>query len=188
MHWFIRCVCAAVLMVESVPVPVGAQPVEADTEPPVLRHSAPTEPTIGETLVIQAVVEDESEVTGVAVWYRPVGGDEFQQVEAVRRIDDNRLYDVNIVLTSAFGGGLEYYIDATDQFGNRGTDGSDTMPYFVEVRALPALSGLSTGSADALPRPWWKRRWVWITAVAVVAGGIAISANRGDETGTVVVE
>lgn len=176
----------ALFAMASLAAPVGAQPPPADTDPPILRHSAPSAPAIGGTLVIQAVVDDASEVTRVTVWFRPVGGGEFQAVEASKRDDGQRLYEAGIELTSAFQDGLEYYVDATDAFGNRGTDGSATVPYLVEVRALPALSGLATGSEA--PRPWWKRRWVWVAAVAVVAGGIAISANRQDETGTVVVE
>jgi hypothetical protein len=176
-------------MVESVPVPVGAQPLEADTAPPVLRHTAQPNITVGDTLVIQAVVEDDSELSRVDVWYRPAGAGDFERAEASKLIEDERLYEARIVVTGAFSEGLEYYLDATDQFENRGVDGSDTVPYFVAVSALPALSGLSTGSEEgSSKRAWWKRPWVWVTVIAVVAGGAAIAARNDQETGTVVVE
>jgi hypothetical protein len=186
--WFILPLATAALAIASLAASADAQPTPADTDPPVLRSSAPSEPAVGATVVIEAVVEDASAVTSVKVWYRPVGGGDFQAAEASKRVDDPRLYEAGVVLTSAFQDGLEYYVDATDEFGNRGTDGSDAVPYLIEVRALPALSGLETGTEAPAPRPWWKRRWVWVTVVAVVAGGVAVAANRHDETGTVVVE
>lgn len=186
MGWARLPLATAVFAMAGAAASVAAQPAPADTDPPILRHSVPSAPTVGETLVIQTVVEDASELAGVTVWYRSVGGGEYQAAEASKPSDDRRLYEAGIVLTSAFEGGLEYYVSAADEFGNQGTDGTDAVPYLVEVRAFPALAGLA--GSEAPPRPWWKRPWVWVAVVAVVAGGVAVSANRDDETGTVVVE
>lgn len=179
---------SAAIVIASLAGPAWADPVPTDTTPPAVRHSVPANPTVGETIVIESVVQDEGEVAGVTVWYRAVGTGEFQTSEAVRRGDDQRRYDARITLTGAFGAGLEYYVAASDRSGNRGTDGTEAVPYFVAVRAMPALAGLSTTQGATAPRPWWKRRWVWVTVSAVVLGGAAFAASRNDESGTVVVE
>jgi hypothetical protein len=91
-------------------------------------------------------------------------------------------YEARIVMTEDFKKGIEYYIEASDPFGNQGTDGEKAMPYFAEVR--------TDAGAEAVKRPWWKSPWFWTGMVLAIGGGIAMtrSGDKKEGSGTVIVQ
>jgi hypothetical protein len=87
---------------------------------------------------------------------------------------------------------LEYYFEAVDASGNKGTDGNGSKPYFVAVRERIQIPDLKSDAAEGeRPTPFWKNPWVWAGAALAVVGGIAIGSSGGKEnkeTGTITVE
>ena len=98
-----------------------------------------------------------------------------------------------IPVTDKFLNGIEYYIEAADQFGNKGRDGTKDKPYLIHVTEAPTLSDFTLRTSERKKtRPWWKNPWFWVGIVAV-SGGVATSrAASGNEdqkgSGTINVE
>jgi hypothetical protein len=142
--------------------------------------------------VIQAVVEDETPVASVSVLYRAPGASRYERVEMTRVMGHS--YESQLEISAAFAQGLEYFIEAIDEGGARGTDGSTLRPYLLMVQEGPPMAslGLSTmADPQKATRPLWKRRWFWFGTALAVTGGLAIANSGGNEnnnSGTVVVE
>ncbi len=156
---------------------------------PILRHALPVAPLLGSTLLITAVVESENGVVAVNLWYRAAGKREYNKVPMIK--DAGETYDAHILVTKDLKKGIEYYIVAADESGNEGMDGTQVMPYFLEVRDPVQIAELSNREEQqSTKRPWWKSRWFWAGVILAVGGGIAAaSANKKDEgQGTVIVQ
>jgi hypothetical protein len=153
-----------------------------DTVLPILRHSPHARLALGETLPIRVAVESGGEIKEVTLWYRAPGGETFQEIPMTNTSEN--IYEVGIVMTEVFKKGIEYYIEAADRFGNRGTDGAKTLPYFVEI--IPELGP----EAPSIHRPWWKNPWFWAGVALVIGVGAIVLRNdrKNQGSGTVVVQ
>jgi len=152
-----------------------------DITPPIVRHSPPTRIMQGVKMVITAIVEDESDISWVNLWYKVPGKGTYTRIRMER--GDSKTYQVSIEVTKGFKEGIEYYIEATDQFGNEGTDGNKAMPYYVGIREIPDIIS---------KRSWWKNPWFWVGVVVVGGAATAATGNGGGEgnngTGIIIVE
>lgn len=163
----------------------------SDRNPPLLRHPPPAPPARGEALVIQTIVEDESDIAEVILRHRLSGKQVYQKTPMTRT--SGNTYEGRIEVSKEDPPGIEYYIEAVDRSGRRGKDGSETKPYFVavlEARPIPALSSRSAEGEEKEKPPVWKRPWFWL-AILAVGGGIAAAMNGGKEEkdqGTIVVD
>jgi hypothetical protein len=159
-----------------------ATAASTDTVLPILRHSPHARVPLGETLPIQVTVESGGEIKEATLWCRPSGEETFQGIPMTNTSEN--VYAVGIVMTEGFKKGIEYYIEATDRFGNRVTDGSKTLPYFVEI--LPEFGP----EAPIIHRPWWKNPWFWAgVALVIGVGAIIVHNDRNNQgSGTVVVQ
>ncbi|MCI0526457.1 MAG: hypothetical protein L0Y56_03260 [Nitrospira sp.] len=165
-----------------------AQAAIVDSNAPILRHTLPVAPFLGDTLLITAVVEGESAIVGVNLWYRASGKREYSKISMVKNTE--KTYETHIQLTKDFKKGIEYYIVAADELGNECTDGTKVTPYFLEVRDPSKIAELSNREEQqSAKRPWWKSRWFWVGVILAVGGGTAASLNKKDEgQGTIIVQ
>jgi len=149
---------------------------------PIVRHRPLVRLALGETLPIRVSVETETGIKEVTLWYRAPGEQTFQAVPMTKK--SGTVYEIGIVMTDLFKKGIEYYIEATDQFGNRGTDGAKSHPYFVGI--IPEFGP----ETPVISRPWWKNPWIWSGLVLVIGGGAYAFKNdkKNQGTGTVVVQ
>ena len=164
-----------------------------DLTPPIVRHSPPNHIIQGEKMVITAIVEDESNISWVNLWYRSPGKGTYNKIQMAQV--DSKTYRAGIEVTRDFKVGIEYYIEAVDQFGNEGTDGNKVTPYFAERREAPNIPVLTTKTESegrVIKRPWWKSPWFWVGVVAVGGGVAAAAAGSGGEgnrgTGIIIVK
>ncbi len=159
---------------------------------PVVRHSPPALPFLGTTMALQAVVEGEGPVASVRCWYRAQGASKYESIEMTRLSGDS--YECRVEISEAFAQGIEYYVEAVDESGAQGIDGTPSRPYYVVVRERPSVASLAlstTGEAQKARHPIWKNPWLWLGTALAVAGGLAIANGGGKDngnTGTVVVE
>lgn len=169
----------------------SAYAAASDQTLPLLRHIPPAPPAGGETLVIQTIVEAESDIAEVVLWRRIPGKRGYQKTLMSRT--SGNTYEGRIEVSGEDRSGIEYYIEAVDRFGNRGKDGSDAKPYFVAVREerpIPAFSSRSAEGEEKEKRPVWKRPWFWL-AILAVGGGIAAATaggKEGKDQGTIVID
>jgi len=173
-----------------------AHAAPTDLTPPLIRHISPARLIEGEDMVIVAIVEDESDISWVNLWYRTSGKDNYRKL--LMKQVDLRKYEARVKVTEDFRKGIEYYIEAVDQFGNEGTDGGKGTPYFADVRERPVINvmtpetetkeqtiGTSSGSSAL--------KWL-LLGILVVGGGIAAasggggSSGGGTSTGTIIVK
>ena len=161
-----------------------------DQTPPAIRHSQPGNLMQGEEIGITAVIEDESDISWVNLWYRTRGKSAYSKL-LMNRIDA-KTYRAVIKLTEEFKNGIEYYIDAVDQFGNEATDGTKSMPYLAEVRekpVIPSIAGLasegSTGSKQETSI--FGKPLFWGAVLLLVGGAVGIggagSGSKGSSGG-----
>jgi hypothetical protein len=170
-----------VISLSGLPGLIPLSPAAAtDAAPPILYHSPPAPLSLGETVLIRAVVEDESDIRGVTLWYRAIGEKPYRAIPMIKSSENS--YEARIMMTEDFKKGIEYYIEASDPFGNQGTDGEKAMPYFAEIR--------TDAGAEAVKRPWWKSPWFWTGMVLAIGGGIAMtrSGDKKEGSGTVIVQ
>lgn len=164
-----------------------------DLVPPIVRHSPPTRITHGEKMVIMAIVEDESDISLVNLWYKAPGKGTYTRIRMEQ--GDSKTYQISIEVTKGFKEGIEYYIEATDQFGNVGTDGNKAMPYYVGISELPDIPRLAKEDKPDVKiskRAWWRNPWFWVGVVVLGGAATAVAGNGGAEsnsgTGIIIVE
>jgi hypothetical protein len=163
----------------------------SDSAPPVLHHHVPNSVTQGENFVIRVEANDDSDIATVDLWYRASGKSAYTKMKMTPTPDG--AYEGRFPVTGDYREGLEYYIKASDRHGREGGDGTAALPYFVAVREMPVLTGLSSGDARKREKkPWWKSPWLWVSLSVIAGGVIAASAHRGGNdsqgSGTVVVQ
>lgn len=164
-----------------------------DLVPPIVRHSPPTRIMHGGKMVIMAIVEDESDISLVNLWYKAPGKGKYTRIRMER--SDSKTYQVSIEVTKGFKEGIEYYIEATDQSGNVGTDGNKVMPYFVGISELPDIPRLTKEDKPDVKiskRSWWRNPWFWVGVVVVGGAATAATGSGGGDgnsgTGLIIVE
>ncbi|MBI5755705.1 MAG: hypothetical protein HZA12_02165 [Nitrospirae bacterium] len=167
-----------------------------DLTPPIVRHSPPARIIQGEDMVIMAIVEDESDISWVNLWYRTSGKDSYRKL--LMKQVDLRKYEARVKVTEDFRKGIEYYIEAVDQFGNEGTDGNKGVPYFAEVKERPVINVMTpeTGTKEqtiGTSSGGSALKWL-VLGILVIGGGIAAasggggSSGGGSSTGTIIVK
>lgn len=163
-----------------------------DLIPPIVRHSPPACIMKGDRMVIAAIVEDESDISRVNLWYRVPGQKAYTKVRMER--SDSKIFRASIELTKGFKEGIEYYIEATDQSNNEGTDGNKAMPYFVKIMDIPDNYRLTKEDIPDVRKnkmSWWKNPWFWVGVVAVGGAAAAATGSGGDknnDSGIIIVE
>ncbi len=167
-----------------------------DLASPIVRHSPPARIIQGEDMVIMAIVEDESDISWVNLWYRTSGKDSYRKL--LMKQVDLRKYEARVKVTEDFWKGIEYYIEAVDQFGNEGTDGNKGTPYLAEVRERPVINVMTTDTGakeqtTGTPSGGSSLKWL-LLGILVIGGGIAAasggggSSGGGASTGTIIVK
>lgn len=168
-----------------------AHAAPTDLTSPLIRHVSPTRLIEGEDMIIVAIVEDESDISWVNLWYRTSGKDSYRKL--LMKQVDLRKYEVRVKVTEDFRKGIEYYIEAVDQFGNEGTDGNKGTPYLAEIRERPLidLETTETGAKEqAIGTSSGGSSLKWLLlGILVIGGGIAAaSGGGGSTTGTIIVQ
>lgn len=203
-----------------------------DNVPPIIRHTPPDTQAQGDELVITAIVEDDSDISWVNIWYRMKGEGIYKKV--LMKQTDPRTYKAVIKVTNATsklipppqieksggvsqfvpppltGGGqgegeqrlsnetqygIEYYIEAVDQFGNEGTDGELAKPYFAEVRESPVIpavagetgigsTGLSTTGSEKPCDSIFCKPLFWGAVLLVVGGAVGMGGAGSGSKGS----
>ncbi len=156
-----------------------------DLTPPIVRHSPPTRIMHGDKMVIMAIVEDESDISWVNLWYRTSGKDSYRKL--LMKQVDLRKYEARVKVTEDFWKGIEYYIEAVDQFGNEGTDGNKGTPYLAEVRERPVINVMTTDTGakeqtTGTPSGGSSLKWL-LLGILVIGGGIAAASGGGGSSG-----
>jgi hypothetical protein len=142
-----------------------------DHDPPTLQHAPPKSGTYGRPLSIEARATDPSGVKRVVLHFRQQGNRGFSSVNMERRGQDGQ-YVASLPTMVVAHPGVEYYIAAWDNLGNGpGLKGSTGAPIRIEVQGRPPAA------ADAGPKPWYKRWWVWATVAGVAAVTGAVVAG-----------
>lgn len=116
-----------------------AMPALADNEPPTIVHTPVGDAGAGERITLVVKLADESEVFPPSIYYRPVGTTSWKVLNL--RARQGRYEGVLKVDT-----GIEYWIEAYDEFGNGpALSGSAKQPHLVSV----SLGAKSVGKAVA---------------------------------------
>jgi len=139
---------SAITLVVALAAAVAPLPaVAADIRPPIIHHKAVTSAVRGANVVITATMEDESEIFGATLWYRPAGKSTYTSVEMTRKENKGDLWGAAIPAT----GDIEYYLEAYDEFGNGpARAGSPEKPFVVSVSERAPLYRASP-QAEATP-------------------------------------
>ena len=141
--------------------PIFVQVGLVDTEPPEITHTPVKKAKEGESLSIITVVIDNLKVAEVKLYYRLRGQFEFQVVDM-----QNTEGDIYIAELTAKPEGMEYYIQASDAYGDTpALWKSPGRPQQIKVQKL------SNGGS---------KRLLWIgVGAAAVGGGAAVFLFRG---------
>jgi hypothetical protein len=159
-RWFFSLVISLfTLTLMGFPKPF-AETVAAESTLPVIRHLPMTPLTVGENHFVYAVVEDESPIVSITLFYRAMGQSQYQMTPMGQ--DGGNQYKAAIPLSqdSLKVKGIEYYMKGVDHFGNEGFDGTQAIPYFIEVRKKVRVSG-----------PVYKNKWFWMGVFLGAVGG-----------------
>jgi hypothetical protein len=160
----------------------------SESNPPILRHTPPTPLRVGDAFLVHAVVDDQSDIMWVNLWYRASTKSSFRKL--LMKQVSGTTYEGRIDITKDFNKGIEYYIGAVDQFGNEGNDGTLGKPYFIEIMEIPSMQGLTYESKKEEHR-LYKSPWFWI-GILILGGGTYYASNasddRGSDTTTIIAE
>ncbi len=106
-------------------------------EPPEIDHTPVTELTSGSPIPISAtVIDDTDALESTTLYYRQIGDLTYTTVEMTNTGGDT--YEAEIPGSEVTDDGVQYYIEATDNFGVRNTEGTRDLP--IEVTQDPLLT------------------------------------------------
>lgn len=174
---------------------------ENGVAPPTIQHQPFAQAVVaGAPLFIEAVIAADASVEGT-VLYRQIGGSAYTSLR-MRNQGEGR-FTAKIPEKEVAPPGIEYFIQATDAFGNMTTYGQPLPPgvfklvpltALVQPLAPPADPALSERLFPSEPppaekaassgNPWYKKWWVWAIVGSVAAGVAAASKGHGGEGGT----
>ncbi len=146
----------------------------------------------GENHVIDVRVTDNMAVKQVVLYYRTIGGKNYQR-KLMSNIKKTDRYRISISADKIKKPGLEYYIQAVDVAGNTLLHGYSFSPLSVKVVANYENIASSTAASKAVSEiesddSIFTSKWFWIGVGVLVAGAAAASGGGGgDPTATLTV-
>lgn len=134
----------------------------------------------GQNYTVEATVMDNEKIDSVTLFYRPINTTEYKSIP-LKRLKDTYLYSTTIDKNEINPPGIEYYIQAVDEAGNRLTSGYKTAPLIVNVfenasqivntSSIPILEPLEESSSN---------KWLWIgLGVLVLAAAVGGGGGGG---------
>lgn len=145
-----RAAGAAVKLPQDAPQHLFRAPVSRDEQPPVVRFMRASFAPDASTATIVAAVKDQSPLSFVRLWYRPLPSDrKWESVEMKKQGD---VYAAEAPLTSE---GLLYRLEAADEAGNacEAPDFRKETPYrAIEPSQVAAVSSRAAVRSPAVPR------------------------------------
>ncbi len=163
-----------------------AEPAAFDIDPPEIADiKTPQSREPLQETTINATVTDDVGLQSVALYYRPIGGAEFRNVEMTRGGDD--VYFATLPAEAVTAPGVEYFIEAKDTAGNTVLRGYEALPLLISVAPPAGLEAENTGNLGVTQSAPSKKNaklsyWKWIVGAVIVAG-IAAAAQGGDDGG-----
>ena len=177
------------------PLPVAEPGI---TSPQIQHQPAQHATMAGDPLEIEAVIAAGSSVEAVLL-YRKIGASEYTRL--AMRYKEEGIYRARIPGKEVVPPGIEYFIQATDAFGNMTTYGQPLpagvfkmVPLTARVepnllsedqafteRIFPSETAAANREPQTSGNSWYKKWWVW-TIVGVVATGI-VAASMGGGSG-----
>jgi hypothetical protein len=143
---------------------------EPDTKPPLIDHAPPGPVTEGTAVEIVATVSDDRSLLSVRLHYSSGGMPSMKAIPMVRVSGDRFravVPGIDIVPAS-----LDYFIEAADADGNRGTSPEGAPSSLHSVEVIPE-------AAPPAVKPDWGWFWMLVAVMlAVVAGGVAVGSAR----------
>ncbi|GEM_PF-1602951 len=131
-----------------------------NNEPPQIIHTPVTLSPVGQDILIEAEVTDDTDfLESVVLYYRVAGGTPIYTMLTMVNVGGDT-YTATIPGAAMTGQGLEYYIKATDNHGVSCTAGSADMPFNIQVGTVtpdtftltllvnPEDAGVVTGAGD----------------------------------------
>jgi len=205
------CITLSVsLGLSSLIVPLAhAQQGVFDINPPVIELDESNEGIAGETQVFTAQVTDDRALRDVKLYYRFTGQEAYIDL-FMTRLGDTDFFSSNVNTNVNETRGIEYYIQARDEGGNRVIKGFAFDPF---VRTLvppgaepepettdpaadpttdtgqptePDSTVLSSNTDTAEPaqqRSGGISKW-WYVVIGVLVAGAAVAAAGGDDGGS----
>lgn len=118
-----------------------------DNIPPTITHTPVTAARADASVSLSAVVKDNIAVSSVALYYRTHGAADYSRV-AMTYSGTTDQYTATVPAATVTAAGVEYYIEAMDNNGNRALSGSQTTPYFISTDATPTLLTASPNTVN----------------------------------------
>ena len=123
-----------------------------DTEAPVLIHRQLDAGVAGELQTFLARVSDDFSISDVTLYYRQDDTGEFQSLNMRPLIDSIGEYMIAVETSVGDYAGLQYYIEAVDEAGNKTNRGFEYAPIILPLRA-PEPSIIADTTAGAIIQP-----------------------------------
>lgn len=171
---------------------------------PTVTHQPISESVVaGSSYKFKVRVTDNVGIRSVILFYRTMGSKTYRSIAMRSTTQTEDLYTVVLEAEVITAPGIEYYIQAQDLAGNTVLQGHSFSPLTAKITA-PAVEMEAVTELTETPTPvlknglaqkslLYKNKWLWIGAVALVAGAVAASSLGGDggdadgETGEVTI-
>ncbi len=177
-----------------------------DISPPTIEHAPNSEDTAsGKAAIVSATVTDiDSGVKVVSLFFRTKGTSQYNRLPMESK-DGSANYIAEIPERYVQDPGVEYYIEAVDNVGNKILRGVNFSPLLITVAPTSApehgLAGIPTGSdAESSPAAAMssaesqsnKKTWLYIAGGVVVTGVLLANTGGSDknksDTGSVTIK
>jgi len=134
--------------------------VASDLVPPAIVHHPPSDVQAGTSLSLSATVTDDSSISEVRLFVKPVGAIYFNSPVLMSRVGTTDEYIIAFNIGGATGV-IEYYIEAEDVYGNQASSPGDAPTTVHHVNVV----GGTGGEFPILA----------VAAVAVILAGVIIA-------------
>ncbi len=196
-HWFFSChVLVGVLFVWFSIVNAQAEETvsfQGDIIAPEIKYDRERQTTFkDDVLTIEAEVTDMSGVTEVVLFYREKGDAIYTRKEM--ELVGSDLYRAQLSGEEVDAAVIEYYIQATDIFGNMVLKGMEFSPLTYTLRPDKSMAERVNGSGKSGKQPVAKTKespnWLLIGGGILAAGAVAALLIQGGDkkdSGTAVI-